>query len=143
MRAAVLCLLDLARNAHGLPSLTEAPALDTSAQRWTTVMDATHRFTHGVDFAARITAAGYVWQSAGENIATGYRTPRGVVAAWMASPDHCRNILSPDFRNIGVGEAPVSVGGLPGAATWVTDFGLHMFQSPASRSWLPAAGCPY
>lgn len=143
MRAAVVCLLNRARNAHGLPSLDESSALDDSAQHWSTFMVATHRFTHGANFAARITAAGYVWQAAGENIATGYRTPRAVVAAWMASLDHCRNILSPAFRNIGVGEAPISVSGLPGAATWVTDFGRHMFQAPASGSWGPADDCPY
>ncbi len=143
IRTAVLCLLNRDRHARGLPRLIESSALDDSAQHWATYLVATHQFTHGTNFAGRLSAAGYRWQTAGENIATGYGTARGVVAAWMASPDHCRNILDPSFRNIGVGEAPVYVRGLPGAATWVTDFGRRMSQPPASNRWGPSDGCPY
>lgn len=36
----------------------------------------------------------------GENLATGYRTARGVMAAWLASPEHRANILGA-FRTVG------------------------------------------
>ena len=38
-----------------------------------------------------------------ENVAAGQRTPERVVAAWMASEGHQRNILNPDYTDIGIG----------------------------------------
>jgi uncharacterized protein YkwD len=141
MRVAVVCEINLERSAHGLPGLSEAGALDNSAQGWSQTMVATQQFSHGADFSARITAAGYSWGASAENIATGYATPRSVVAAWMASLGHCRNILTPSFRDVGVGEVPAGVG--VGPATWTTDFGLHLLASAPSGNWGPANGCPY
>ena len=40
---------------------------------------------------------------AGENIAAGQRTPQAVVTAWMNSPGHRANILTKEFKEIGVG----------------------------------------
>lgn len=40
---------------------------------------------------------------AGENIAYGQRTPAEVVNAWMNSEGHRKNILSPKFKQIGIG----------------------------------------
>jgi uncharacterized protein YkwD len=147
MRAAVVCLINRQRNERGLPGLTVSVQLNSSAEDWTNFMVSTHIFTHGPGdaFANRISAAGYDWQDAGENIATGYLTPASVVAAWMASPDHCRNILDPSFRNVGTGESPSAVG-LPyssGPATWDQDFGLLTSQSALSRNTGPQQGCPY
>jgi uncharacterized protein YkwD len=66
------------------------------------------------------------------------------VAAWMASPGHCQNILDPAFRNVGTGERPAAVGDwASGPATWTQDFGLKMSQSPPSSDQGPASGCPY
>jgi uncharacterized protein YkwD len=146
MRAAVVCLINQQRTQRGLPTLTVSSQLNNSAQAWNKVMVASGNFTHGVGdaFANRIGAAGYDWQDAGENIATGYLTPTAVVDAWMASPDHCRNILDPSFRNIGTGEAPAGVGAVSsGPATWTQDFGLLMSQSALSTNTRPQSGCPY
>ncbi|WP_010096520.1 CAP domain-containing protein [Ornithinibacillus scapharcae] len=49
---------------------------------------------------------GITYQSAGENIAQGQRTPDEVVQAWMNSEGHRANILNPDFTHIGVGYDP-------------------------------------
>jgi uncharacterized protein YkwD len=144
MRAAVLCLINQQRSGRGLPALTASAQLDSSAQAWTSVMIATGSFTHGTALANRISATGYDWRRAGENIATGYPTPSAVVTAWMASPEHCRNILDPGFRNVGTGEVPAPVAGvatLP--ATWTQDFGLLASQSPPSGNPGPQNGCPY
>ncbi len=106
----------------------------------------TGQFTHGPGdaFARRISSTGYAWQTAGENIATGYPTPRSVVAAWMASTEHCRNILDPAFRDVGTGEADAPVGAFAsGPATWTQDFGLRIGQPLASRNSGPMNGCPY
>lgn len=144
MDAAVVCLVDQQRAQHGLPPLRDQAQLDSSAQQWTNWMVSADDYTHGSDFTARITAQGYVWQDAAENIATGYRTPAAVVSAWMHSTDHCRNILSPVYRDVGIGVSPHPVSGwasTPG--TWTEDFGLAMLQAPASKDWGPANGCPY
>jgi uncharacterized protein YkwD len=142
VRASLLCLINQQRNHRGLPSLSESAPLNQSAQQWTGVMVSTRNFSHGTDFAGRLDAVGYDWQEAGENIASGYMTPQAVVHAWMASADHCRNILTPSFRDVGTGELPAAVGA-GSAATWTQDFGLLMSQRPPSTNWGPADGCPY
>ena len=43
------------------------------------------------------------FRSAGENIAKGQRTAEHVMRAWMDSDGHRKNILNPDFTEIGVG----------------------------------------
>ena len=144
MRVAVICLVDRERAARHLPPLHQSRALDRSAQRWTRTMVQDDVFSHGANFATRITQAGVSWADAGENIATGFATPRDVVDAWLASPGHCRNILDPDFRLVGVGvdSRPVR-GWASGPATWTEDFALPMGARPPSRNWAPANGCPY
>ena len=49
-----------------------------------------------------ITGAGYNYVYAGENLAKGFRTSEGVVEAWMASPTHRDNVLSKNYKDIGV-----------------------------------------
>ncbi len=144
LRTAVVCLINQQRAAHHLPALQASPLLNRSAQGWTNAMVSSDRFSHGVNFAARISAVGYVWRSAGENIATGYSTPRGVVKAWMASTGHCENILSPTYRNVGTGISVRPVRGYAsGAGTWTQDFALGMHQSAPSGNAGPMDGCPY
>ncbi|GAA0328910.1 hypothetical protein GCM10008967_19290 [Bacillus carboniphilus] len=43
------------------------------------------------------------YQTAGENIAAGQRSAQEVVQQWMDSPGHRKNILNPEFTEIGVG----------------------------------------
>lgn len=51
----------------------------------------------------RMTAEGYVVSDAGENIAAGNQTAESVMNGWMNSPDHCSNIMNPNFEHIGIG----------------------------------------
>jgi uncharacterized protein YkwD len=144
LRSAVVCLINQARAAHHLPPLHASPLLNHSAQNWTNAMVGSDQFTHGTNFAGRISAAGYVWRAAGENIATGYGTPRAVVKAWMASTGHCENILNPTYRNIGTGISRRPVRGFAsGAGTWTQDFALGMHQATPSGNVGPMHGCPY
>ena len=144
MRAAVVCLINQQRNIHGLPSLQASTRLNRSAQNWNQWMVSTGNFTHGLNFAGRINAVGYNWQTAGENIATGFLTPQQVVTAWMGSPDHCRNILDPSFRDVGTGVSPQTVGTwATQPSTWTQDFGLLMTANPPSGNTGPQNGCPY
>jgi uncharacterized protein YkwD len=139
----VVCLINKERTARHLPALRENGLLDRSAQGWTDQMVATGDFTHGADFAARISAAGFHWRAAGENIATGFETPRAVVNGWMASTGHCENILNPTYSSVGTGVVGrvVSFGGV--GATWTQDFALGMGRRAPSHNTGPASGCPY
>jgi uncharacterized protein YkwD len=141
MRAAVVCLINQQRTSRGLPALNADSQLDRSAQDWTDELVSHHEFTHGADFAERISATGFRWSQAGENIAGGFLTPAAVVAGWMGSTGHCENILSPAFREVGTGVSARATIVSPG--TWTQDFGLRMGQRPESGNDGPAAGCPY
>jgi uncharacterized protein YkwD len=143
LRDAVVCLVNAQRRDRGLPGLHPNGRLDRSAQRWTDFMVGHDIFTHGPNFAARITAAGFDWSSAGENIATGFPTPASVVNGWMASDGHCHNILAPVFRSVGTGVSASGVPSFGGSGTWTEDFGLHMGSRAPSHDWAPADGCPY
>jgi uncharacterized protein YkwD len=144
LRVAVVCLINEQRTSRDLPPLRASRLLDRSAQNWTNAMVTTDVFSHGPNFAARISAAGCVWRAAGENIATGFQSPRGVVNGWMASTGHCQNILNPTYGNVGTGVSPRAVRGwATGSGTWTQDFALSMFKSAPSANWGPADGCPY
>ena len=143
LRAAVVCLANQQRVNRGLPPMVENSVLDGTAQMWTNTLVAQHIFEHG-NFTQRLDGAGYDWSNAGENIATGYDTPASVVAAWMASPEHCQNVLNPNFADIGVGVDPQLVDpSLGNGATWTQDFGLTMLAPYPSHNTGPMNGCPY
>ncbi len=142
IRAAIVCLINKQRTHHGLPELRENRRLDHSAQNWTDRMVRSGTFTHGADFAGRLSAAGYNWGAAGENIASGFTTPWGVMRGWMASTDHCQNILSPSFSDVGVGVNTHRLG-IYGPSTWTQDFGLLIGRHAPSSDRGPQRGCPY
>jgi uncharacterized protein YkwD len=142
LRRAVLCLVNRQRTARHLPRLHASKRLNRSAQGWTNTMVRAGLFSHGTNFAARISSVGFRWSTAGENIAAGYGTPASVVRAWMASPGHCRNILTPNFLDLGTGLSAAGVQG-SGGGTWTQDFALPLFASARSHNWGPADGCPY
>jgi uncharacterized protein YkwD len=144
MRIAVDCLINVQRARHHLPALHPSKKLDRSAQGWTNSMVSHNDFWHGNEFWTRITAVGYTWSNVGENIATGFGTPRDVVQAWMGSTDHCHNILDPQYANVGTGVSSRPVrSAASGPATWTQDFGLPMGAHSPSGNWGPANGCPY
>ncbi|MBX3249072.1 MAG: CAP domain-containing protein [Myxococcales bacterium] len=81
-----------------------------------------HENPDGLDPFDRIRAIGFEGaQPWGENIAAGQRTPEEVVAGWMESPGHCRNIMNAQFRVIGLGYARVD--GSPFGHYWTQKFG--------------------
>jgi uncharacterized protein YkwD len=130
---ATLCVLNGQRKRHNLRPLRLNSQLSQAARRHSRAMARRRFFSHtslsGASFVDRIRSTGYLsrarsW-SVGENIAYGSggrSTPRSIGTAWMNSPGHRANILSPSFRAIGIGIAlgtPVGHGG----ATYTTDFG--------------------
>jgi len=82
-----------------------------------------HTGSDGSSAGQRATAAGYAWRSLGENIAAGQTSVAGVMAAWMASPGHCANIMRASYKDIGV--ACVSGGaGNTYRSYWTMSLGL-------------------
>lgn len=61
-----------------------------------------HNSQNGTTFSQRITAAGYTWSAAGENIAAGQTTVEQAMNGWLQSPNHCANIMSASFTEVGV-----------------------------------------
>ncbi len=103
--------------------LTMDPALRCAARKHSADMAARNFFDHtNPDGQApwdRMSAAGYMWSKAGENIAAGSPDAQGTMSQWMGSDGHCANIMSPDFKDIGVG---YSTGGQYGHL-WTQVFG--------------------
>lgn len=70
-------------------------------------MKTNNYFSHtGLDGSTpgqRITAAGYTWQSYGENIANGFANEQDVMNGWLNSEGHCKNIMNPGFKDMGTG----------------------------------------
>ena len=106
----VVELVNLERWDNGrLPPLKHEPLLDASSEAHSQAMAQRHFVAHcDLDtrstFTSRMSAAGYAWISAAENIAWGYSTPAAVVAGWMGSAGHRANLLG-NRRELGVGYA--------------------------------------
>ncbi|WP_443068675.1 CAP domain-containing protein [Streptomyces sp. NBC_01361] len=118
--ARVLTLVNNERSKAGCSPLTMNAKLTKAAQDHSKDMASHRNMSHtGSDGSSpddRITRAGYSWSSYGENVAYGYSTPEKVMAGWMSSPGHKRNILDCSFKEIGIGLAQ------PGSY-WTQDFG--------------------
>jgi uncharacterized protein YkwD len=86
--------------------LTTAAAVQ--AQDMSTHNFFAHTGSNGSTPGQRVTAAGYAWQTTGENIAAGYGSVEAVVDGWIGSAGHCANLLNPQFTQVGVACVPGS-----------------------------------
>lgn len=131
------------RAAAGLPPLSLNGALSAAAASKAADMIRNNYWSHvspsGIGPWYWISAAGYPYQYAGENLAQGSADDAAVTAAWMASPEHRANLLSPNYRDMGCGFAQ---GVLLGSQTTVVacDFGATAAElAPAQSQAQPAA----
>jgi uncharacterized protein YkwD len=136
-RDSVLCLINERRREHGLGKLRSDPRLERAAQDHSASMDAGNFFAHnapnGSTPLSRIRSTGYLSGAGSWGIAENIRwgaakqgTPDLAVIRWMASAGHRQAILSPRYRQIGIGVAigsPTGDGG--NAAIYTTDFGYR------------------
>lgn len=136
-RKAIFCLINEKRDAAGLKPLDRSKKLQKAAQRHNDRMVGTGCFSHqcsgeasldsrlsGVDYLV----GGLTSWAYGENLAWGMGdqgSPRAIVGAWMDSSGHRANILSNNFREIGVGfSAGTPESGKDPGGVYTTDFGL-------------------
>jgi len=127
VRAAVLCLHNEERAAHGLRALKPNKKLRRAAEGHSDHMVRASVFEHG-DLTGRIRGVGYHGWTYGENIAWGtgrLATAGEIHRAWMASPGHRANILRRQFREIGIGIALGAATAGPDGATYTADFGAR------------------
>lgn len=121
------------------PPLALSPDLTRAARAHARDMAAHGIFSHvGSDGSTpgdRATRAGYHWSMVGENIASGARTPRDVVAGWLASPHHCANIMTEGFRQMGVAFAVNRASAQ--VIDWTEDFGTPLRESTRPRPFRP------
>lgn len=104
---AVLNLTNVERQKAGLQPLQIDAKLMNSARQKSTDMAKNNYFSHtsptyGSPFD-QMKANGISYRAAAENIAMGQRSAEEVVKAWMDSPGHRQNILTPSFTHIGIG----------------------------------------
>jgi uncharacterized protein YkwD len=88
------------------PPLVWDDKLERAAQRHANDMARKKFFSHtGSDkstVSSRVDKEKFVWMLVGENLADGYKSEADVVAGWMTSPGHCKNIMNPEFTHMGV-----------------------------------------
>lgn len=105
----VITLVNKQRANNGLMKLTKNSTLAYVARLKSSDMATRGYFSHtsptyGSPFTMML-HYGIRYSAAGENIAMGQSTPQAVMNAWMNSPGHRANILSPAYTQIGVGLA--------------------------------------
>ena len=120
----VVALTNKERVNAGCAALTVDEELAVAAVRQSHYMAATGDFGHfgwrGSTFQTRSRAAGY-HAVAAENVAYGFAGSAEVMAAWMASPPHRRNILNCDVKSFGAGVQQA----VNGTYYWTQVFGWH------------------
>lgn len=101
----VLELVNQERTAQGLNPITATNNLSDAAHA--RAMEISDYYSHtrpnGESCFTVLKEYNVGYQSCGENIAAGQRTPEEVVTDWMNSPGHRANILRDNFKHLGVG----------------------------------------
>ena len=121
----MLKLVNVQRAKAGVRPLVLCAPLSAASGKYAKVMARTGHFDHtgpdGRQPSDRGEAEGYHYRAYGENIAAGQPTVRTVMTAWIHSPGHFANIVSPTFTHLGVGHATSS--GTRVSDYWVQNFG--------------------
>jgi uncharacterized protein YkwD len=101
----VVELLNRERAAAGLPALRTDVRLGEAAQAKAAAIAGSGTLTHtssapGTPWPT-LARAGYMYSIAGENLAEGIPEAKDIVADWMASASHRKNILTSGFTDVG------------------------------------------
>lgn len=114
----IINLTNQKRTQNGFGALVSNPILARAAGAKAQDMFANNYWAHnspsGKTPWSFITAAGYRYVFAGENLARDFSDAGAVVDAWMASPSHRSNLLDKNFKEIGVAAANGRLGGREG-----------------------------
>ena len=88
-----------------------------------------HSSKDGRNVEDRVVLAGYTFKgyrsfAVGENIAEGQMSIAEVMQGWFKSPGHCKNLMNPSFKEVGVAESNTY---------WVQDFGGRQSFTPEEQ----------
>lgn len=112
----VLRLTNQKRQEAGLPPLKLDPVLNQAAKNKGEDMLAKDYWAHvspdGVEPWKFFLDAGYKYRYAGENLARDFSNAASAVDAWMASPSHRENLLSPKYEDVGLAVVEGDLGGV-------------------------------
>ncbi len=108
----VVRLVNEERAKAGLPSLKVHTKAESAALLRAKEIEQSfsHTRPNGSNFSTALSSAGISFQSSGENIAYGQKTPALVMKDWMNSSGHRANILNTGFTSIAVGHYQNSAG---------------------------------
>jgi len=127
----IISLTNIRRAENGLRPLVSNTLLSNAAQAKVADMFSNNYWAHfspqGTSPWNFITAVGYKYIYAGENLARDFDNPSAVVNAWMASPTHRGNLLDENFKEIGVAVSGGNLGGREGVLV------VQMFGSSITR----------
>lgn len=130
------------RSANGESALNLNAQLDQAAQAKANDMAARDYWSHNTPDGQTpwsfITAAGYSYQTAGENLAYGFDTAADTLTGWMNSPEHRANILNTSFVDVGFGIVNIPNYQNSGPETLV----VAMYASPATPAVAAATPAP-
>ena len=106
----LVTLVNNHRISIGVNVVTSNTMLNTAAQRHSCYMAAYSKMSHtggpqqdDREMSDRVHKTGYKYIYLGENVAAAQKTAQNVMAAWLNSNGHRRNIESTNFKEIGVG----------------------------------------
>lgn len=132
----IIRLTNEKRAENGLQALTYNPELSQGAMAKGNDMINKNYWAHvapdGTQPWVFFLNAGYKYKYAGENLARDFGDASSAVSAWMASPSHRENMLSPKYREIGVA---VVNGSLTGSETTL----IVQFFGTSAADTIPVA----
>jgi uncharacterized protein YkwD len=112
-REQLLSRINALRAASGVPPLASNDALNAVAQAYSERMAKEHFFAHvapdGTTLSLRLRRVNFAYRRAGENLGLA-AGPLSAHAGIEQSPGHRRNLLEPEFEQLGIGVAPEQVG---------------------------------
>jgi len=127
----IISLTNVIRKNLNLAALTESNLLDQASFNKAEDMLLNQYFAHtGPDnktLADWLNGIKYNYAVAGENLAMGFSSPEDVINGWTRSQTHYRNMVDPDFKEIGVGLAAGPYN------SYDTTFVAQYFAAPVSQ----------
>ena len=124
----IALVINLIRAYVHVPTLATDSSLTLAAEQKAHDMTSKHYFNHqsprGVSYTRFIDKTGYVFQSAGENLAVQYPTLIELFQSWIQSSEHLQNIIQPTYTEMGIG---IEEGTYRGHSTWYV---VGLFASP-------------
>lgn len=141
----IIVLTNAKRTQNGFSPLSQNSLLTQAATAKANDMFANDYWAHNSPKGKTpwnfISAAGYKYVFAGENLARDFNDAASVVDAWMDSPSHRSNLLDSNFKEIGVAVENGKFGGREETLV-VQMFGTSIAQVPSQEPLAQATPAP-